>query len=191
MEDGHMFVRDSMERKLIYHKKGLSGIITAMIMIGMVLAAAIIIWTVVNNILEGSKGAESCIGIINKVTINEIYTCYELISTSPDVYHIQFSLSIGDIDVDEIVVSIAAAGEIKSFILTNEDDVKIDNLGNYPTPIFGDDLIKLPGKNAGKTYVTDYFSSTPNLIKIAPTINGKSCDISDSLSGIESCSLLP
>jgi len=183
-----------MEKKLIYHynKKGLSGIITAMIMIGLVLAAAGIIWAVVNGILKGSEGAESCIEAINKVTINGVYTCYDSDpdgNPATDDGEVQFSLSIGDIEVDEVLVSISSAGDTQSYILTNEDDVTVDGLGNYPTPDFGVDLIQLPGKRGGKTYVANGFSSEPDLIKIAPTIGGRSCDVSDSLSHIESCSL--
>ena len=210
-----------MERKLIYqhnkrrspsensffqkNNKGLSGVITAMIMIGMVMAAAIIIWAVVNNILKGSEGAESCIEVFNKVKINGIYTCYD--ETAENV---QFSLSIEGIDIDEILVSISSAGNVQSYTLTNEDQ-SITNL--FPYIIRGTDCnddtscstgetcinkncvspspVKLPGKDGGKTYVVDGFSSEPDLIKIAPTINGRACDASDSLSQIESCSLSP
>ena len=60
--------------------KGLSGVITAVIMIALVLAAAGIVWGVVNNMLKGQmEGAEACFGNYDKVTINSIYTCYDLL----------------------------------------------------------------------------------------------------------------
>ncbi len=196
-----MFVRDSMERKLKY-KKGLSGVVTAMIMIGLVLVAAGIIWGVVSRILQSSEGAESCIETINKVTINGIYTCYD-----EGLEQVHFSLSIEDIDVDEVAVSISSAGNVQSYTLTNTDET-IDDLFPYKTKASycpatactGNDVcingncippqaVKLPGKRGGQTYVANGFISEPDLIRIAPTISGKSCDVSDSLSHIEFCSL--
>ena len=61
-----------MERKLSYNKiknkKAISGIVTAVIMIALVMAAAIIVWVVVNNLVTEQLGeAESCFMIFGKV----------------------------------------------------------------------------------------------------------------------------
>ena len=170
--------------KRLFYKKGISGVITAVIMIALVMAAITIVWAIVNKTIRGQmEGAESCFGNYNKVTINEMYTCYDLIED-----RVHFSLNIGDIDVDEVIVSISSAGSTNSYTLTNEDGT-IEGLGNYPTPDFGNDYIKLPTKNAGKTYIASGFDSEPDLIKIAPVIGGQQCEVSDTLSGIENCLL--
>lgn len=170
-----------MERKLFY-KTGLSGVITAVIMIALVMAAAAIVWGVVNNVIRGQmKNAESCFGNYDKVTINSIYTCYD---STADTF--QFSLDIGDIEVDSVIISVSSAGSTNGYTLTNTEQT-ISGLANYESTGFGTDLIKLPGKNAGKTYVANGFTEKPDLIKIAPVIDGQQCEISDSVSGIEVC----
>lgn len=163
-------------------KTGLSGVITVVILIALVFALVSIVWVVVNNLIKDElEDVESCFGVFGEVTINSRYTCYD--SSSSDF---QFSINIGDLDAEEILISISGEGTVKSFTITSEDQ-QIANLANYKSIGFGTDQIKLPGKNAGLTYVTDAFSDSPNSIEIAPIINGKQCDVSDSLSEIDNC----
>jgi len=166
--------------KILSSKKGISGVITVVLMIALVMAAAAIVWGIVNSTLKDQvEGAKSCFGNFNKVTINPIYTCYD--STAKTV---QFSLSIGDIDVDEVLVGISSAGASGSYTLTNIDQQGI-GLTLYPS---GGE-VKLPGKNAGLTYVASGYTSKPDLIQIIPVIAGQQCEVSDTISGIESCLL--
>ncbi len=173
-----------MEKKLFYKKspsenKGLSGVVTAVIMIALVMAAAMIVWGIVNTTIKGQiKGAESCFGNYNKVTINSIYTCYD---STNDKF--QFSLNIGDIEVDSVLISVSAGGSTNSYTLTNEEQ-PITGLGPYPS---GEGEVSLPGKNAGLTYIASGFPERPDLMKIAPIINDQQCEVSDTLSEIENC----
>lgn len=167
------------------NKKGISGVITVVIMIALVMVAAVIVWVVVRNIVQGQLGGvESCFGAYGKVTINDIYTCY---NSSSDKF--QFSISIGDIDVDSVLVSISGEGATKSFSITNQAQT-IANLSNYRSTGFGTDNITLPGKNGGKTYLTNYFTNQPDLMQIAPVISRSQCEVSDSLSEIDDCASL-
>lgn len=87
----------------IKNKKAISGVIAAVIMIAVVMAAVIIVWgAVIPMVREQLKGTESCFGIFEKVTINSMYTCYNSSSNS-----FQFSINIGDIDVEKVIVSIS------------------------------------------------------------------------------------
>ena len=161
------------------HKKGISGVVTAVLMITLVLAATAIVWGIVNNTLNKQiSNSESCFGNFEKVTINPVYTCYD--SSAGEVH---FSLSIGDIEVDEVVVSISSAGGTTPYTIAGTDP------GNTGLTLYlsGGDVI-LPGINSGLTYVASV-SAKPDLIKIAPVLNGQQCEISDTISGIESCSL--
>ena len=163
--------------------KAMSGVVTAVIMIGLVMVAAVIVWVVVRNIIQGRlEGVESCFGIYEKVTINSRYTCHE----NPNF---QFSISIGDIDVNSVIVSISGAGATNSYTITNGNQT-IANLANYGSTGFGTDQIKLPGENSGLTYVASGFTEKPDLIQIAPVIDSKQCEVSDSLSEIDDCSTL-
>ena len=170
-----------MEKKSL-SKKGLSGVITAVLMIALVMAAVVIVWGVVNRTIKNQiEGSEACFGNYNKVTINSIYTCYESVGVGD--YNVHFSLNIGDIDVDEVVVSISAEGSTQSYTLNNSLKT-ISGLGPYPSDT-GD--VELPAKNAGLTYIASGFSQTPDLIKIAPVIKGEQCEISDTVSNIDFC----
>ncbi|MHA1988097.1 MAG: hypothetical protein ACW98D_15790 [Promethearchaeota archaeon] len=158
--------------------KAVSGVIVAVIMIALVMAATVIVWTVVNNLIKGKLGnVESCFGIFEKITINSRYTCYN--DTSKEF---QFSINIGDIDVDKVIVSISREGTTNSFEIPSATS----GLVNYPS---GSGDVILPGKNSGLTYIYSVAQS-PDLIKIAPIINGKQCEVSDLLLEIDDCSSL-
>jgi len=164
------------------NKKGVSGIVVAVIMIALVMAAGVIVWVVIKNMVEQkTKGTESCFGNFEKVTLNPLYTCFD--STG-----IWFSISIADIDVDAVLVSMAAGGATKSFEITNTPR-KITDLANYSSGDFDDDLIKLPGRNEGLTYITNFHLGEPDSIEISPIINGNQCGVSDSMTEFYNCSV--
>ena len=175
-----------MEKILSYKnynsKKGLSAIITTLLLVMLTLVAVGIFWGVIMPMIkEKTESSKACFGNYGKVTINSLYTCYD--STLNQVH---FSLNIGDIDVDEVLVSVSSAGATKAYTLTNTEQ-QITGLANYSSTGFGTDLIVLPGKNAGKTYISNEFAEKPDLIQIAPVINEQQCEVSDTLSGIEFC----
>ena len=171
-----------MDMKLAYklNNKGLSGIIAAVLMIALVMVVAVIVWVVVRNIIQGQIGnVESCFGVQDKITLNNRYTCYDY-----ETNETQFSIKIADIDVEKVIISISSEGTTNSYTLTNEEQQDI-GLTLYPS---GGE-VKLPGKNSGLTYTTEVLTK-PDLIQIAPVINGQQCEISDTLSEIDDCSVL-
>ena len=195
-EKKHIFVKTNMDMKLLYkmknykdqklvlflikNNKGISGVVAAVLMIALVMVVAVIVWVVVRNIVQGQIGSvESCFEVYDKVTLNNRYTCYNFTTNE-----FQFSISITDIDVDKIIISISSEGSTNSYTLTNEDQPDI-GLTRYPS---GGE-VTLPGKNAGLTYVAN-ISTKPDLIQIAPVVNGQQCEVSDSLSEIDDCSVL-
>lgn len=159
-------------------KKGLSGVITIMILIVIVIASVAIIWSIVNKTVEEGLGeAKSCYDVVGKIEINSEYTCYD-----SDLDEVHFSINIGDIDIDRLFIVIADENSSVSFELTNELTPE-GNLRNYD----GTNEVKLPDKNAGSTYIASNFYIKPTLIQIAPTVNGNQCGVSDSLSYIPEC----
>lgn len=170
----------SIPRILPNSRKGLSAVITTLILIALTISAIAIVWVTVSNLLTGKLNvAESCMNIFNKVEINELYTCY-------DGSNFQFSINIGDINIDEVIVLISGEGKTESYTLNNTEHT-IANLANYPFTDFGTGLIKLPEKNSGMTYISNEFSSTPDSVKIMPVIDGNQCEVSDSLLEIYPC----
>jgi len=171
---------------MIENKKAVSGVVVVVIMIALVMVTTLIVWGVVKNIVKGRlSDVESCFGIFGKVTINNRYTCYNSSSNE-----LQFSISIGDVNVDKILVLISGGGATKSFEISSEEEL-ITGLGPYPS---GSGNVTLPGKNSGLTYIYNLtqggFLTVPDSIQLIPIIEGKQCDVSDSLSEIDSCLLL-
>ena len=170
---------------LMSQRNGLSAVVTTIIMIALVMSVITIVWGVVSNLVEeGLEGSNECVKVFDKVKINSRYTCYD----SSNQY--QFSLSIGDIDVDEVLFAIYSGGSTKSFRISNNIEI-ISGVTNYPN---GGSSIVLPKKNGGLTYIFNLnsvgFGSSPDSLEIAPTINGRQCDSSDVLRDIPNCDVL-
>jgi hypothetical protein len=167
------------------NNKGLSTIVVTLILIVISIVAVGVVWTFVNSLISKQIGAnEACYGNSDKVKINAQYTCYEVAGANS--YNVRFSLSIGDVKVDKVLVSISSGGTSNSYTITNTPQI-IPGLIPYPS---GTQSV-LPGKNAGLTYkVTTPTSTIVDSIRIAPIIGGTQCDTSDSLSQIEDCAIL-
>ena len=165
------------------NNKGISEVIVTVIMVGLVLAAIAIVWGVVSSLIKGELQSSECLASLGEINLNPRYTCYDTLAT-PDVF--QFSLSIGDAEnIDKIIVSASGTGTTKKFELNLSG--KVDNLANFGSTQYGNELISIPEKNEGKTYVTNFFTVKPDSIKIAPVINGRQCDVSDAINEIDNC----
>ncbi len=164
-------------------KRGLSTVIATILMIALVLVTTIIVWTAVENMIrKKTEGAQSCfdIGASQKITINEDYTCYN----STDDF-VQVSVSVEDVDIDGLIISISSEGNSMGFTLRNNPEI-INNgaLVNYPDQ---STYVSMPQKNSGKTYIALGFTSPPTSIKIAPIVGDKQCEAVDQISQIEDC----
>ena len=173
-----------MIKKNLIEKRGLSGVVSIVIFVGLAVAAIALIWAVVQGLVEDeTKKTESCFNILDKVTINRDYTCY-----NSGEEELNFSINVGDINLDEVLVSITDdLGTSKSFKISNN----VQSLPNLAYPN-GTASVNLPEKNSGKTYI--YYlgiagMSIPSSIQIAPVVNGEQCGISDSQNEIDDCSI--
>ncbi len=167
----------------LFHEKnnrGVSEIIITLIMIGLVLVATAIVWGAVNGVIKGKiDSSKSCFGNFGKVVIEKKYTCYN--SDSPR--NVRIALSVGDAEIEGILVSISNKDVTESFKLTNVEQT-IEGVTYFD----GSTLVKIPDKNSGKTYKYTWSPVLgPKSIQIAPIINGNQCDVSDTLSSIDDC----
>ena len=165
------------------NKKGVAPIVATVLLIALVMVIVVAVWAVVNNLVKGKlEESGACFGIFEKVSLNSRYTCY-----NSNLNEFWFSISIDDLDVDEVLVGISAEGSSVSFKISKTSS-EIDNLVMYPTR--SPDII-LPSKNAGLTYILNItgagFSEAPDSISIAPIISGTQCSISDSMHQIDRC----
>ncbi len=171
------------ELKLLFNKmrkRGLSAVVTTMIMIALAIALVAIVWTVVNNLVSKELGSvNSCVDIFDKVKINKLYTCYD---SKNEV--LQFSISVGDVEIDSLLVSISFATSSKSFTI-DDSGATDDNVAMYS----GGGVV-LPGKNSGLTYNYTGLGSAPDALEISPKVDDNQCGVSDSLFDFPACASL-
>lgn len=164
------------------NKKGMSEIITSMIMIGLVLVVIAIVWVVINNLIQDKvTSTQSCFGDFGAVTLNKQYTCLDSINKE-----LQFSVSIGDADVSGVLISVSGPSATKSF--TIEDGANYSYLKKYGGTYGGS--LSTPGENSGVTYVADLTVmdvTDADTIRIAPIMDGEQCDVSDTILDLKSC----
>jgi len=167
----------------VENKKAMSEIVTTILMIGLVLGLVAVTWSVINNMVDKElKNTEACFGNFDKITINGAYTCY---NSSLGANKFYFSINVGDIELDEILIAIGNQGTTDSITLNSTSTV-IADITNYPSNTPG---VSAPSANSGKTYIHSGFATVPDYIRISPVIGGEKCQESDALTNIETCSL--
>jgi hypothetical protein len=174
--------RLSSIRSMLSQRKALSTVLATVIIVGITVAMGAIIWGVVSNLVEKNlEESQACFGILDQVKLNKDYTCYNQTSDK-----LQFSLIVGDIDINGILVSVAFGGRSQSATL-NDSIQNLANIKNYPS---GSDGVKIPDKNAGLTYLFSGITSKPLSISIIPIIGGEQCGSTDTLHEIDDCTSL-
>jgi hypothetical protein len=167
-----------------YYKYGLSTVVTTLLIVLLSVVAVGIVWVSVGGMLKTQiSNSKACFGNYNKVTINGQYTCYEVVG--PTNYNLRFSLSVGDVSVDKIVVSVSSASSVNSYTISNVSK-SINGLSMYPS---GDSNVIIPNMSQGLTYRATGFTAGIDSIQIAPVIAGNQCEVSDSITQIEDCAL--
>ena len=168
------------------NKKGISDVITTVLLIALTLVMVSVVWVVINNIVKSRlTDSGTCFETFGKISINKQYTCYN--SSSKEF---QFSISVGDIDLNEIIIQISGAGA-SSGVNLNNTSAAVQYLTSYPNR---GALTSLPSKNSGRTYLFNMtaagFTGEPDSISIAPIIDGNQCDFSETLTEIDNCQSL-
>ena len=165
-----------------YNKRGLSELVTSILMIALVMSLGVIIWTVSKNLVsEKLDKSSSCFGNFNEITIGKQYSCVNFTSNETKV-----SLNVGNIDIEGILVSISGNSGAKSFIIKANSSFSYVKMYNGA---YGASL-SLPGKNSGLTYVVSNINigvSDADSVAIAPIISGNQCEVSDSINELGSC----
>lgn len=161
------------------NKKGVSGVVTVVILVALSVALVAIVWTVIQNMVEGNlEQAESCAILFTEevVRLNNEYTC----ENGTNIY---FSVGIGDVDVDAILIKIQGRTTSKTY--------KLNEVSSSPNlKLYTGQDAYAPGRNSDLTYnlsvVTDSLSP-PYSIGVSPIINGHTCDEIDRIETINSC----
>jgi flagellin-like protein len=158
-------------------KRGVSEVVTTVIMIGLVLVAASIIWGVASSMIQRNvQQSENCAGIYDKVVIYKRATCYN--EASDEFF---FFVETKDINVTKLIVSISGDTYSQSIEIPSGGYSFIKEVEES----YGDALRQI-GSNDGQRYVFDV-STIPKMITVAPVVKGTQCPISDTVKNIGNC----
>lgn len=157
------------------NKKGMSTIVASLLMVLLVIILVGVVWKVTKSIIDKNTDT-SCFSNYGKITLNNDYTCYD-----PEEEQFQFSVSVGDVNIEGVVVTLISETSESYNIPNTEGNIKIKM---YESGAWG--IVELPSKNGGETYIIKQVSDI-DAVRIAPVINGKQCEVSDSINEIDNC----
>ena len=169
--------------RILDKKKGLSAIVATVILIALTIVIVAIIWASVSDLVNtGTEEAESCFNLFEKVSFERKYTCYN--SAAGEA---QFSIKIGDLDIDEVLVGIATNTTGKSFSILRGGS-EITGLRMYDG---GNSNITIPGRESGETYIIDMAAAglegVPVRAEIIPVVGGTQCEVIDTVQDFGAC----
>ncbi|MBU4308297.1 MAG: hypothetical protein KJ566_00675 [Nanoarchaeota archaeon] len=167
-------------------KKGLSAVITTLIMIALVIVLITIVWVAVDRMTRGAiEGSESCFDIAGKASINNVYTCWTERTGVGEFDELQFSVGLGDISPDSVLVTVSTVSMTKSYTI---DGTIVTNVKNHDDTSYGTALTALTA-NSGQTYITKDFDGKgkPDSVELFLKFGEKQCSVSDALYEISDC----
>ena len=92
-------------------KKGLSDVISTVLLITLTVVLIGVVWVIVGGIVKDKTIAgTSCLDLFEKVKLNEEFTCYDAGTNT-----LRVSVDITDLDVDGILFSVSDLIKSKSF----------------------------------------------------------------------------
>ena len=167
-------------------KKAQSQIVTAVLLILIVIALAVVVLNFSMNFVKDKLSGTGCFEAVDKVTFTNSnkYTCFNDSDRSVDGTDddLLLQVHIGDINesISGFLIETGGATTISREIKEGET---ADNVTMYG----GGGTLELPGKNEERTYVFD-FTITPETVKIYPILtDGQVCEASDILEKIVLC----
>ena len=162
-------------------KKGLSGIVSAMIMILLVIAMTLVVWGAIQvffdkETLDNSKGCLD-LSIGEQITLEQEVTCHNFLQEE-----MKFGINIGNVDVDEVIILFSTPEGTNSYTLgpSPNDNPTLLSFSREPGVV-------IPSKNSGRTFIVTGIKERPISIEIAPKINDRLCEISDKITKIRDC----
>ena len=165
-------------------KKGISGIVSVVIIIALVMAAGLLVWNFVQDTLsERMEETQSCYNARGKVEINEDYTCYNVTEEE-----LKISISVGDINLDGLLISVLGDTGSETYKLTSEAR-NMTNIKNYPS---GKGTVIVPGRESGRVFVLkglEEMDLNSMTIEISPIMGENQCDPLDSIKKVYPCSV--
>ncbi len=163
-------------------KKGFSQVVSTVVLIALTVALVAGVLTITRGYVKGTlNDASACNDILEKVTLNSDYTCFDATTNSTLI-----SISRNEFALDSLLVSVSYENSNKNFYLNNSPGT-IDNLTYYNSTGPGSTQVAAPGNESGRTYCLAGTYPAPLKIQIAPKRGGRVCDFVDTINDIPTC----
>tara|TARA_Y100000310_G_scaffold310427_1_gene355659 strand:- start:441 stop:1019 length:579 start_codon:yes stop_codon:yes gene_type:complete len=169
-------------------KRSQSQIVTAVLLILIVIALAVIILNFSTTFVKDKLSGTGCFEVVQKEGVkfrsSTKYTCYDAKTTATDDDVLNLQVHVGDINEILAGLLIELGGADTSSIEIREgEDEEIGGVTMYD----GSSEMKIPGRNEDRTYVFAR-TSEPETVKLyAILTDGQVCESSDSLDRIPVC----
>ena len=164
------------------YSKGLSQVVTTVLLILLTIVAVGVIWTAINKFVGNRlEGAGSCYDVLDEIQINNDWTCYNASSNQTLI-----SINRGDVNITSILVGVSFETNSTVFRITNEE-TSIEDVSYYNEVGSGVALVSLPTKEGGKTYVLNNVFEIPRDITISAQAGEKQCGVSDIVENVYAC----
>jgi hypothetical protein len=164
--------------------KGLSQVVSTVLLILLSIVSIAVIWGVVNSFVENRlEGANSCLEILDQVKISSDWTCYNSSSNQ-----MLISIEINNADITSVIFGISSGEESSVFRILNESSL-VERVQEYSLKATGNYSISLPSREGGKTYIFDNITEIPEKITISAQVGKKQCGTSDYLENVYICEI--
>src|SRR6056297_731534 len=132
------------------NKRGISNVVSMVLILVLVMAAAVMVWNFVEDSLSDTmEETSSCHDARGKVTLENDQTCYNITNAETQI---KFMVEIGDVNVDELLVSIQTNKQSETYKLTS-DQTNVANLTTYPKD---NQFVSVPGEESGQIYLATF-----------------------------------
>lgn len=156
-------------QNLVFNKRGVSGVISAVMLILITIVAIVALAGFVIPFVKQLQDNSdfSCMEIIGEVELDLSKSCYDSLN-----HEVKLRIKFGNVELDEIYVSLEdKSGGLKRVDLVNGEQISEVNSGV---------AIILPGKGGRRTYVFDYGEEYVGA-SVGAIINGEECPQSNKI----------
>jgi hypothetical protein len=158
-------------------KRGVSQVVGAVVLVGLTVALIAGIWVIIDSFVsEKLESAESCKNILDKISFNNDYTCFN--STSKEM---QISVEFKEIEPTSILIGISYEKNINTFELSKDSKIFPD-FYNYDKST----SVSMPESESRRTYLARS-NERPESIIISPKMRNTQCDVVDKISELPTC----
>lgn len=161
-------------------KKGMSPIIATMLLVALTVVVIGIVWGVVNNLVKTkTEEASACFNSLEKLKINNDYTCYD-----SSAKKLQLAVDVGELELDSFFIHVSNKQDTKSFEITSNANY------NGVTMYDNSAALILPAKNSGETYIVlieKVGLTSLSEVRVAPKVKGYLCQTSEAANNFNAC----